>query len=231
MTLKRPLRGGERGADVRMVQRALNRWAHPGAEIPVTGHFDKRTSDRLMLFQVAEGVSPADGSMELSTLKKLWPFFDRYGRWRYNAYRAKSVEQKTFDELVAAMRAMDAQSRGYLLGGGHGKPLKDVDYDDFLDCSSSSSKALYEAGIFPHSQAIVSGEFARSYGKPGTGKFFTVYANHEHVFIRLHRSRWWRFDTSPHAGGRPSENPRRGPRLRYFPRFTSGFTARHWPGM
>jgi alpha-tubulin suppressor-like RCC1 family protein len=72
--------------------------------------------------------------------------------------------------------------------------------------------------------AIVSGEF-NGWGKAGTGKYFTVYCNSTHVFIRLHKSQWWRFDTSPHGDGG------RGPKLRYLPRFTGGFATRHWSEM
>lgn len=228
MQLKRRLKGSERGADVRMVQRALNKWAHPSVAIPVTSVYDRTTRDRMMAFQAEENVRPADGSMEQASLDKLLRWFDAYGRWRYRTFKVpvpKSKEDVAFEKLLAAMQTMSELTPGYQLGGGHGIPLYDVSPRQRLDCSSSCSKALYEAGLFKGSYAIVSGEFARSYGKPGPGRYFTVHANSEHVFIRLHRSRWWRFDTSPHGDGG------RGPRLRYLPRFTSGFAVRHWEGM
>jgi hypothetical protein len=130
-----------------------------------------------------------------------------------------------FEKLVASMESMSAHTPGYQLGGGHGVLLEHISPYQKLDCSSSSSKALYDADMFPWSTAIVSGEFARVWGSPGEGQYFTVYANSTHVFIRLHKSRWWRFDTSPHGDGG------RGPRLRFLPRSTWGFTKRHWPGM
>ena len=87
MKLKRRLQGSERGADVRMVQRALNRWVDGRVTVPVTGVYDQRTRDRMVAFQLAESVRPADGSMEQATLDKLAPFFDRYGRYRYRLFR------------------------------------------------------------------------------------------------------------------------------------------------
>lgn len=129
--------------------------------------------------------------------------------------------------LLAAMREADKKSPGYLLGGGHGVPLEDVHYTQKLDCSSSTCKVLYDAGLYSGRYAEVSGQLAHDYGHPGKGTYFTVYANDEHVWIRLHKSIYWRFDTSPYSH---SDN-RAGPRLRFWPRPTWGFTARHWPGM
>lgn len=74
-----------------MVQRALNRWATPAVAIPVSSHYDQTTRDRMMTFQAARGVKPADGSMEQATLDRLWPFFDQYGRWRYRLYHAPRI--------------------------------------------------------------------------------------------------------------------------------------------
>ncbi len=134
--------------------------------------------------------------------------------------------EEIFEKLIASMESMSAHTPGYQLGGGHGVLLKNITPYQRLDCSSSCSKALYDAGIFPHETAIVSGVFQYTYGNPGTGeKYFTVYANPEHVWIRLYKTRWWRFDTSPHGDGG------RGPKLRMLPRFSNSFSSRHWPNM
>lgn len=171
-----------------------------------------------------------DGPFRQDDLDALWlPYMDAYARWMYRAYRVPppppSKEEVAFLKLVAAMKFMSDNTPGYLLGGGHGIPLDDVSAFQRLDCSSSTSKALFEAGLFDDRRyAIVSGQF-NQWGKPGPGEMFTVYYNDGHVFIRLHKTAWWRFDTSPHGDGG------RGPKLRYLPRFTTGFGARHWPGM
>lgn len=135
-----------------------------------------------------------------------------------------AVIEARFQKLVTAMRLMSEATPGYLLGGGHGIPLNEVNIHGRLDCSSSTSKALYEAGMFPHTYAWVSGQYGE-WGLPGVGKYFTIYYNNGHVFTRLHKSQWWRFDTSPHGDGGS------GPKLRYLPRFTGGFGARHYPNM
>lgn len=129
-----------------------------------------------------------------------------------------------FQKLLGAMVLLSNATPGYLLGGGHGIPLTDVSPWQRLDCSSSTSKALFEAGMFPFKYALVSGEFDQ-WGEAGPGKYFSVYYNNGHVWTRLHKSKWYRFDTSPQGDGG------RGPKLRYLPRFTTGFSIRHWPGM
>lgn len=137
-----------------------------------------------------------------------------------------SEEEKRFNALMAQCKLASDLTPGYLLGGGHGVDLDSVSYSQRLDCSSSSSKVLHESGMFGEGpNAIVSGLFAQRYGVPGKGEFFTIYANHEHIFIRFHKGPYWRLDTSPQGDGG------RGPKLRRMPRFTFGFAQRHWPGM
>lgn len=129
----------------------------------------------------------------------------------------------------------------YVYGGGHGPKLDDIRLavpveDSFLpekrgtvpglDCSSSTALALKRAGLYDGETAMVSGEFARSWGRAGKGDTFTVWANGEHVWIEFHGvGRAKRFDTSPWGSGG------RGPRLRFTKRPTDGFTPRHWPGL
>jgi hypothetical protein len=124
-----------------------------------------------------------------------------------------------------AKRISDAGGT-YVYGGGHGPRLSSLSSGQGLDCSSSVSLALYRAGMMEgRDNAIVSGAFASSWGKPGRGETFTVWANAGHVWIQLHGlGNAWRFDTSPYGSGG------RGPRLRSTPRPTAGFTPRHFPG-
>lgn len=115
----------------------------------------------------------------------------------------------------------------YKYGGGHGPKLSKLKSSDHMDCSSSVSLALHRADMFSDSVAWVSGKFASSYGKPGKGKEFTVWANDGHVWIEGYDSDGkfaWRFDTSQHGGTS-------GPALTTKPRSDQGrFTARHWSG-
>lgn len=128
-------------------------------------------------------------------------------------------------DLVDACSTISKQNHPYVYGGGH-KKLSSITAHEGLDCSSSCSLALHKAGMFKGSVAISSGDFASSYGKPGKGREFTVWANATHVWIELHGDgRYKRFDTSPHGSGAS------GPHLRETGRTDQArFTARHWPG-
>ncbi|HEV2775528.1 MAG TPA: hypothetical protein VGV90_08055 [Solirubrobacteraceae bacterium] len=100
----------------------------------------------------------------------------------------------------------------YLWGGGHGKWL-----DTGYDCSGSVSFALANAGLLAGPQA--SGPLM-SWGKPGKGKWITLYSNPGHVFMVVAGVR---FDTSG--------NRKTGSRWQTDMRSTAGFVARHPPGL
>ena len=100
----------------------------------------------------------------------------------------------------------------YLWGGGHGKWL-----DEGYDCSGSVSFALAAAGLL--SGPLASGPLM-SWGEAGRGKWVTIYANQGHVFMEVAGIR---FDTS---GQRVT-----GSRWQNAMRSTSGFVARHPPGL
>ena len=73
----------------------------------------------------------------------------------------------------------------YLWGGGHGKWL-----DKGYDCSGSVSYALASAGLL--NGPLDSGRLM-SWGKPGPGKWVTIYTNPTHVYMVVAGVR---FDTS-----------------------------------
>jgi cell wall-associated NlpC family hydrolase len=100
----------------------------------------------------------------------------------------------------------------YLWGGGHGKWL-----DKGYDCSGSVSYALAAAGLL--NGPLASGPLM-SWGKPGKGKWVTIYTNPGHVFLVVAGVR---FDTS---GNRVT-----GSRWQATMRGTGGFVARHPPGL
>jgi hypothetical protein len=100
----------------------------------------------------------------------------------------------------------------YKWGGGHGKWL-----DDGYDCSGSVSFALAAAGLLEG--PLASGPLM-SWGEPGKGKWVTIYTHPGHVFMEVAGIR---FDTS---------NARvTGSRWGNEMRSTSGFVARHPPGL
>jgi hypothetical protein len=100
-----------------------------------------------------------------------------------------------------------------------------------LDCSSSTSWILHEAGMFPSTTAWVSGEFAEKWGDPGEGQEMTVWANAAHVFIE--------FKIPGHNVAQANTNgPEDGSRLYTLSEQRTynvdpkaeGYTARHFPG-
>jgi cell wall-associated NlpC family hydrolase len=117
------------------------------------------------------------------------------------------------EEVKQIIRAGNQIARTpYLWGGGHGKWL-----DKGYDCSGSVSYALASAGLLggPMDSGRLMG-----WGKPGKGKWITIYANAGHVFMFVAGVR---FDTS---GTRAT-----GSRWQSSLRPTGGFVARHPPGL
>jgi hypothetical protein len=100
----------------------------------------------------------------------------------------------------------------YKWGGGHGAWR-----DNGYDCSGSVSFALAGAGLLD--RPLASGGFMK-WGKPGRGKWITIYANPGHVFMFV---AGLRFDTSGRG--------RAGTRWQEGGRYASGFTAVHPPGL
>jgi cell wall-associated NlpC family hydrolase len=125
--------------------------------------------------------------------------------------RAPSNAPSTVRAVIAGGNAI--ADFPYVWGGGHGS-FEDSGYD----CSGSVSYALAAAGLLDAPMA--SGGFM-SYGEPGRGKWITIYSNPGHMFMVVGGLR---FDTS----GRSGKN---GSRWQAAPRSTSGFVARHPPGL
>jgi hypothetical protein len=80
------------------------------------------------------------------------------------------------EEVRAIIEAGNQIARTpYLWGGGHGKWL-----DTGYDCSGSVSFALANAGLL--NGPLASGPLM-SWGKPGKGKWITIYSNPGHVWM------------------------------------------------
>jgi cell wall-associated NlpC family hydrolase len=100
----------------------------------------------------------------------------------------------------------------YKYGGGHGS------FDDSgYDCSGSVSYALHGGGLLD--APLDSGQFM-SWGKPGPGRWITVYANPGHAYMVV---RGRRFDTSGQY--------RTGSRWQPNDRSSAGYTVRHPAGL
>lgn len=105
----------------------------------------------------------------------------------------------------------------YVYGGGHGGGPEGQFTDSAYDCSGSISYSLASAGFIESPMA--SGGLA-GFGKPGRGKWVSIYANGGHAFMVV---AGLRFDTS----GRSE----RDTRWQSAGRGASGFTVRHPPGL
>lgn len=105
----------------------------------------------------------------------------------------------------------------YVYGGGHGGGPEGLFVDSAYDCSGSISYALAAAGLID--SPMDSSSLAR-WGKPGPGKWVTIYANAGHAWMVV---AGLRFDTS----GRST----RGSRWQTASRSVAGFTVRHPPGL
>jgi cell wall-associated NlpC family hydrolase len=101
----------------------------------------------------------------------------------------------------------------YIWGGGHGRFL-----DKGYDCSGSVSFVLYSAGLIGGPET--SGQL-ESWGRPGPGRWVTVYANAGHTFMQVAGVR---FDTVGQkvTGSRWQNQTYRS---------VAGFVARHPPGL
>jgi hypothetical protein len=116
-------------------------------------------------------------------------------------------------EVRAIVEAGNVIARSpYKWGGGHGR-WQDTGYD----CSGSVSYALAAAGLLD--APLASGPLM-GWGRPGKGRWVTIYSNPGHVFLVVAGVR---FDTVA--------NKSTGSRWTNDMTDTSGYVARHPPGL
>ena len=119
----------------------------------------------------------------------------------------------------AVHRAVQAgnqlQYKPYHYGGGHAR----VD-DRGYDCSGTVSYVLIKAGLL---KSPMTSKGFKKYGKPGAGRWITVWASNDHSFITVCGLR---LDT-----GWSREGDERGPRWKTRTRPTKGYVVRHPPGL
>ncbi len=113
-------------------------------------------------------------------------------------------------QVIAAGNAI--ATLPYIYGGGHASFQANG-----YDCSGSVSYALAAAGLV--SSPMVSGDF-ENWGDPGPGRWITIYANADHVWMTV---AGWRFDTVAQAES--------GTRWAQGGGEFSGFVVRHPPGL
>jgi hypothetical protein len=112
--------------------------------------------------------------------------------------------------------------RPYLVGGGHGSPLSAL--SPAYDCSSSVEHLLWGGGLLPASYDAASGAL-ESFGAPGPGRWVTIYASADHVFMYVAGLRW---DTHDAAGAGDGSA---GIGWHPLVRESAGFVVRHPVGL
>jgi hypothetical protein len=226
--LKGPAWSWASQADVAVVtlEVAADEWdVRPGGVVSI-GAFAGVAAGRFMVWGISgDRLDSPEATVELHRPQALLP-----EPAAETAQRDAATESSfASGDLYEACKKISDQDRGYPHPDVHHGPWRNVTPSKVpLDCSESTSYALHLSGMFKEPQAWVSGQFARSWGKPGKGKEFTVWANGEHVWIEGYDSSGkfsWRFDTSPHGDGPLGPHVRRRARTDQ-----SRFTARHWEG-
>jgi NlpC/P60 family len=115
-------------------------------------------------------------------------------------------------EVIAA--ANQINGRPYVWGGGHASF-----FSKGYDCSGAVSYALHGAGLLD--TTMVSGQLEH-WGEGGVGRWITVYANPDHVFMVVAGLRFDTRDDLPGVSGPRWHMARVDPR---------GFVARHPAGL
>ncbi len=110
----------------------------------------------------------------------------------------------------------------YLYGGGHAIPLNQI--APAYDCSSSVEHLLWGGGLIPVQDTVDSGAL-ETFGAPGPGRWVTIYASADHVFMYVAGLRW---DTHDAAG--PGDGST-GIGWHPLVRESAGFVARHPVGL
>jgi hypothetical protein len=116
---------------------------------------------------------------------------------------------------------------GYAYGAGHGPSLDTL--QAAYDCSSAVSYLLHAAGLL--GVAALDSTQLEGYGRPGPGRYVTIYANSAHAFMFVAGLRFDTvedpaYDSGPNAG-------RSGPRWRMYAGIPawSSWVARHPAGL
>lgn len=133
-------------------------------------------------------------------------------------YNGKTANAPSFlpQPVQHAVKAANSlQGKPYVFGGGHKKL-----YDRGYDCSGAVSYVLYHAGLV---RGPMTSKGYLNYGKPGPGRYITLFVSDGHVFMSICGLR---FDTSDWGAGR-GDGPKWRPKSRKFP----GYVMRHPPGL
>jgi hypothetical protein len=123
-------------------------------------------------------------------------------------------------EMIAA--GNEIVGKPYVYGAGHAVALDEL--APAYDCSSSVDHLLYGAGLLPVTDDADSAAL-ESFGAPGPGRWVTLYASADHVFMYVAGLRW---DTHNAAGPQDGST---GIGWHPLVRSSDGFVARHPEGL
>lgn len=126
---------------------------------------------------------------------------------------AKGTSTGKLGRIEAEANHIDAAQVPYLWGGGHQAKQKRGSKVTPLDCSGAVSRLL---GINPR----VASQF-KTWGRPGRGKDFTIYAKDTHVLVEIGGHFWGTSEANPGGGAGWI------PRSQISAAYLKGFTARH----
>ncbi len=185
----RVLRQGMQGHDVRVLQDYLSRVGFP---THVDGQFGPGTAGNVRAFERSQGLTP-NGIVSLAVSDALRGAVAKaqksssgpVGRATLNSnglVTPPAGAPATISRVIAAANRI--AFKPYIYGGGHA-----TWNDSGYDCSGSVSFALHGANLV--GSPMASGEF-ESYGSPGRGRWITIYANPNHMYMVI---AGMRFDT------------------------------------
>jgi peptidoglycan hydrolase-like protein with peptidoglycan-binding domain len=216
---QRVLRPGATGHDVRVLQDFLTRAGYPTT---VDGQFGPATKASVVAFQRDHHLTP-NGVVSLAVARALRAAAAAgaahptvapapVGHARLNADGTATAPANAPAAIKRVFAAANHIAfKPYIYGGGHGS-WNDSGYD----CSGSVSYALHGAGLV--STPMDSTEF-ESYGRPGRGRWITIWTNSGHVYMYV---AGLRFDTSAQSST--------GSRWTRAGRSSDGFIERHPTG-
>jgi hypothetical protein len=222
----RALREGDRGSDVRALQRNLTQ---VGLRTEIDGQYGPHTARRVKSWE-RRSDERVNGRVSRREARKMTAQVQRGVRVFEPVPEPTPVpagEDATLGADGLAVAPADAPDavkgaiaaankivgKPYKYGGGHGR-WNDSGYD----CSGAMSYALHGAGLL--NRQLTSGDFM-SWGRAGKGTWITVYANSGHGFLKI---AGLRFDTGWNNAGK-------GPRWSEQMRPTDGYTVRHPSGL
>jgi cell wall-associated NlpC family hydrolase len=189
-----------KGSRVRLLQRELG--------VAADGVFGPATSRAVRRFQRRRGLT-ADGVVGPATWRALGHPRVRTILRAPRRRGSRGVPRAVRQIIAAANRIA---RHPYRYGGGHASFT-----DSAYDCSGSVSYALRGARLL--SAPLDSGQFM-SWGAPGRGRWVTIYAQPDHMYMVI---RGRRYDTT----GREQT----GTRWQPDGRSSAGYTVRHPPGL